>query len=85
MEEFAYAYFGDLKDDVLKEMTQGGLGIFMDAWYLCAFFNVNYTSESSFLERRGNVKGANFKSSGEARMASNFDRRYPDFPVGNFT
>ena len=45
MGEFAYASFGDLKDDVLKEIPQGGFGLFVDAWYLCAFCNMEYTSE----------------------------------------
>ena len=27
MIEFYYAYFGDLKDDVLKEMPKGGLNM----------------------------------------------------------
>ena len=79
MGEFDYAYFGDLKDDVLKEISEGGLGLFVDAWYLCAFFNMDYTSESSFLERGKKVRGANFKSSGEDQMGSTFYQRYPDF------
>ena len=37
MVEFAYAYFGDMKDDVLKEMNWGGFEIFMDAWSPCEF------------------------------------------------
>ena len=49
MEEFAYASFGDLKDDVPKEMHQGGFGIFVDVWSLFVFFDMDYTSESSFL------------------------------------
>ena len=44
--EFSYAYFCDLKDNFLKEIPQGGVGgIFVDAWYLCAFCNMYYTSE----------------------------------------
>ena len=35
MEEFSYTYFGDLKDDVLKGISQGGFGILVYAWYLC--------------------------------------------------
>ena len=31
MGEFAYTYFDDLEDDVLKEMPQGGFRIFVDA------------------------------------------------------
>ena len=84
MGEFAYTYFGDLKYDFLKKIPQGGLGLFVYAWSLCAFFNVDYTSDSSFLERGKNVRGANFKSSGEALMASTFDQRYPAFLVENY-
>ena len=43
--EFSYACFGYLKDELLKEMLQGGFGIFVDAWYLCAFLNTYYTSK----------------------------------------
>ena len=85
MGEFAYTSFGDLKDDVLKEMPWGGFGIFVDAWYLCAFFNMEYTSESSFLEKAKKVRGVNFKSSGEARVAITFDQRCPAFLVGHST
>ena len=49
MGEFIYKYFGDLKDEFLKEMPWGGFRIFVDAWYLCAFCNIDYTSESYFL------------------------------------
>ena len=83
MVEFAYAYFGDLKDDVLKEIPQGGFGIFVNAWSLCAFFNMDYTSEFSFLERGKKVRGVHFKSSGEASVASTFDHKYPTFLVGH--
>ena len=85
MEELAYASFRDFKYDVLKEIPQGGLGIFLYAWSLCAFFNMEYTSESSFLEKGKKVIGANFKSSGEARVASTFDQKCPDFLGGNST
>ena len=85
MGEFSYAYFGYLKDDLLKEMRWGGFGLFVDAWSLCAFSNMKYTSESSFLERGNKVIGHNFKSSGEARVASTFDQRYPAFLVGHCT
>ena len=37
MGEFVYMSFEDLKDEFLKEMPWGGFGIFVDAWYLCAF------------------------------------------------
>ena len=77
MGEFSYTYFGDLKDDFLKEMPQGGFGIFVGAWYLCAFFNMDYTSESSFLERKNKSRGANFKSSGESYVARNFEQAIP--------
>ena len=40
MGELAYTSFRDLKDDVLKEMPREGFGIFVDAWYLCEFFNM---------------------------------------------
>ena len=49
MGKFAYTYFVGFKGDVLKEMPQGGLGIFVDAWSLCEFFNMDYISESSLL------------------------------------
>ena len=73
--------FRYLKDDVLKEMPWGGLGVFVDAWSLCAFFKMDYTSESRFLEREKKVRGVGFKSSGEARVKSTFDQRYPAFFV----
>ena len=47
--EFSYTSFGDLKDDVLKEIPRGSFGIFVDAWSICAFSNMDYTPESSFL------------------------------------
>ena len=56
MGEFSYAYFGDLKDYILKEMPWGGFGLFVDAWSPCAFFNMDYTYESSFLERGKKVR-----------------------------
>ena len=62
MGEFNYAYFGDLKDDVLKEITHGSFGLFVDACYLCEFCNMDYISESSFLDRGKEVRGENFKS-----------------------
>ena len=65
MEELAYASFGDFKYDVLKEIPQGGLGIFLYAWSLCAFFNMEYTSESSFLEKGKKVIGANSSHQGK--------------------
>ena len=37
MGEFDYTYLGDLKYDVLREMPQGGFGIFVDAWSPCEF------------------------------------------------
>ena len=61
MGEFAYTSFGYLKDDVLKEIPWGGFGIFVDAWSPCAFCKMDYTSESSFLERRNKVRGVIFK------------------------
>ena len=69
MGEFVYTSFGDLKDDVLKEILWGGFGILVYAWSLCALCNMDYTSESSFLEKGKKVRGSNFKSSGEARVA----------------
>ena len=74
-----YAYFGYLKDGVLKEIPQGGFDIFVDAWSLCEFCNTDYTYENSFLERVNKVRGGNFKSSVEAGVVSNFDQRYPAF------
>ena len=57
----------------------------MNAWSLCAFYNMDYTSESSLLERGGNIRGGNLKSSREAHVASIFDQWYPDFLVGHST
>ena len=51
MGEFSYASFGDVKDDVLKEMPRGGFGLFVDAWSLCEFCNMDYTSEYYFLKK----------------------------------
>ena len=85
MGEPAYAYVGDLKDDALKEIPWGGFGLFVDAWSLCAFCNMVYTSESSLLERGKNVRGTYFNSSGEACVASNFDQLHPAFLVGHST
>ena len=85
MGEFDYAYFGDLKDDVLKEISEGGLGLFVDAWYLCAFFNMDYTSESSFLERGKKARGSKFNSLGESHTERTFDQQYPAFLVGQST
>ena len=64
MGEFAYTSFGDLKDDVLKEMPWGGFGIFLYACSLCAFYNMDYTSEYSFIERVKKFRGLGFKSLG---------------------
>ena len=64
MGDFAYTYFGYLKDYVLKKMPWGGFGIFLDACSLCAFYNMDYTSEYSFLERVKKFRGLGFKSSG---------------------
>ena len=66
MGEFDFVYFGGLKYFVLKEIPWGGLGIFVDVWYLCVFFNMDYTSDSYFLKRVNKVIGVVFKSSGEA-------------------
>ena len=83
--EFAYTYFGNLKDDVLNEIPRGGFGIFVDAWSLCAHFNMDYTSESSFLERGKTVRGEEFMLSGEALVESTFDQQYLAFIVGHST
>ena len=64
MGEFAYASFDYLKDGVLKEIPRGGFGLFVDAWSLCTFCNMYYTSESSLIERGNTVRGVGFKSSG---------------------
>ena len=53
----------------------------MDAWYPWVIFNVEYTSESSFLERAKKVIGVGFKFSGKSGMASMFDQGYPAFLV----
>ena len=63
--EFACAYFGYFKDDVLKEMPRGYFGLFVDAWSLCAFCKMDYSSQYSFLVREKRVRGRNFKTSGE--------------------
>ena len=75
MGEFAYVSFGYFKDDVLKKIPQGYFGLFVDAWPLCAFCKMDYSSEFSFLEREKRVRGTNFKSSGEDRVSSTFDQR----------
>ena len=72
MGQFVYTSFVDFKGDVQKELPLGGLGIFVDAWSLCEIFNMDYISESSLLERVNKIRGANFKSSGEARVESTF-------------
>ena len=46
---------------------------------------MDYTSESSVLERVKKVRGVVFKSSGEACVASTFYYRYPSFIVGHST
>ena len=43
---------------------------------------MEYTSKSSFLERGNKVSGVGFKSSGESRVASIFDQRYPELLLG---
>ena len=83
MRYFAYASFGDLTDEVLKEIPRGGFGIFVNAWYLCEFCNMDYTSDSLFLERGNKVRGLGFKSSVEAHVKSTFDQRYPLFLGGH--
>ena len=62
-------------------MPQGVFGVFMDAWYLCEFCNVDYTSDSSLLERLTKVIGVRFNSSGEARVAIIFYHSYQAFLV----
>ena len=81
MGEFAYASFDYLKDGVLKEIPRGGFGIFINSWSLCEFFNIEYTFDSSVLERVNKVRGSNYKSSGEAHVASTLDQQYPEFLV----
>ena len=49
------------------------------------FVNIDYTYESSLLEKLKKVRGANLKSSGEACVASTFYQRYPAFIVGYST
>ena len=72
MGEFVYTSFGDIKDEFLKEMPWGGFRIFVDAWYLCAFCNIDYTSKSYFLEMGKKVVGVGFKSSGELHLEITF-------------
>ena len=48
MGELVYAFLGELKDEVLKEIPRWGCGIFVDTRSICAFFNMQYTSDSSF-------------------------------------
>ena len=74
MVEFAYMSFGYMKDGIPKKMPWGVLGIFMDVWFLCAFFNMDYTSKSYFLERLNMVRGIGFKFSGESCVASTSDQ-----------
>ena len=85
MGEFAYTSFGDLKYDALKEIPWIFFGIFVYDWTLCEFFNMDYTFESSLLERGKKVRGVNFNSSGESRVASTFDQQYPAFLLGHST
>ena len=85
MGEFAYASFGDLKDGVLKEMPWGSFGLFVDDWSLYEICNMNYSSESSFLEKGNKVIEMGINSSGGACVASTFDHRYSDFLVGHST
>ena len=85
MGEFDYAYFGDLKDDALKEIPWWGFGIFMYVCSLCAVCNMDYTSEYYFLEKGNKERRENFNSSGEARVESTFDQRYTAFIVGQST
>ena len=66
-------------------MPQEGFGIFMDACSLCEFFNMEYTADSSFLERGKNIIGVCFKSSVEYHVAVIFDQHYLAFLVGNST
>ena len=73
--DFAYRSFEDLKDDVLKEIHGGEFGIFVNAWSLCEFCYIDYTSKSSFLETRKKVRGVGFMSAVEACMASTFEQR----------
>ena len=81
MVDFAYVYYVYLKDDVLKEMPRRGFGLFVHAWSLIEFFNMEYTSESSSLERGKKIRGAKLKSSGEDHVGNNFDQHYPAFLV----
>ena len=74
-----------MKDDVLKEMHQGGSGLFVDACYLCEFFNVDYTSDSFLLERVNDFRGVGFKLSGEFCVACTFYQRCQAFIVGHST
>ena len=57
----------------------------MDACSLYEFFNMEYTADSSFLERGKNIIGVCFKSSVEYHVAVIFDQHYLAFLVGNST
>ena len=83
MGEFSYTYFWYLKNEVLKDMPHRGFEIFMDACPLCEFCNIDYTSESSFLEKWKKVRSVGFNSSEESHVTSTFDQRYPAFLMGN--
>ena len=66
-------------------MPWGGFRLSVNTWSLCEFSNMEYTSESSLIEKGKKVRGAKFKSSGEDRVARNFDQRYPAFLRGKST
>ena len=61
MVEFAHKYVGGLKDEVLEEMTRGGFGIFVGAWYIHTFCNIEYTSKSYLVEMVKKLMGVGFR------------------------
>ena len=72
-----------LKDEVLKEIPRGGFGIFVDAWYMCDFCNMDQTSKSYFIEIGNKVRGVSYNTSGEAQVANTYNQCYPVFLVGH--
>ena len=57
--------------------------IFVGDWSLRALFNMDYTYESSFLNRRKNAGGLGYRTPREARVENTFEQRYPAFLVGH--
>ena len=66
-----------------RKCLGGGVGLFMNAWSLCVFYNMDYTSESSLIKRGMRFRGENFKLSGEVRVAITFYQHQHAFLVGH--